>query len=298
MPPNRNPRRKNTSPLTAFAAAAATADPMADCVLPLDVIPCILTRLPLKSVLRFKSVCKPWCKLVASSKFVKAHHDQLSKDPQNQAAVIYSRSDYHDHTMSLYKINSGEKNPISLDHPYPGIFFRKDFLDASYGLMCRGCPPRGQGTVLWNPIFFRVDFVGACYGLLCMGCPPLGQGIVLWNPAMKLFKFVGPSKVEFEVPEMVSLGFGFDSKSDDFKVVRIVCLAEKKKGKSMGVGVEVYSANSDSWKTIEVGFRFKVLSTKNDAIVNGNPYWVVKFDEKGGAESSLGEALVCFDSLM
>ncbi|CAA0826732.1 Unknown protein [Striga hermonthica] len=72
-------------------------------------------------------------------------------------------------------------------------------------------------------------------------------------------------------------------------------MAEKKKSKSMGVGVEVYSANSDSWKKIELGFRFKVRSTKNNAIVNGNPYWVAKIDEEKGVESILGEALVCFD---
>lgn len=195
---------------------------------------------------------------------MKMHYDQFSVDPRNQALMIYSLSAYFDHTMSLFRIASNEKKPTNLDHPYPEIFF-------------------------------RMDFVGCCSGLVCMGCPPLGQGTVLWNPAMKVSKFVRLSKVDFGVPEKVSLGFGYDAERGDFKVVRIVCLKKKDKGKSMGVRVEVYSANSDSWKTIKVGFQFRVLWTKNDAIVNGNPYWVARVDENESAKSHLGEVLVWFD---
>ncbi|KAK6148417.1 hypothetical protein DH2020_019329 [Rehmannia glutinosa] len=197
---------------------------MANCVFPEDIMLCILTRLPVKSILRFKSVCKPWCKLIETPMFMKIHHQRFSNDPKNQAVIIYSLSGYHYHTMSLFKIESDEKKPTNLDHPYPEIFF-------------------------------RMDFIGCCNGLICMGCPPLGQGIVLWNPAMKLFNSVRLSKVDFGVPEMVSLGFG----------------------------------------TIKVGFHFRVLWTKNDAIVNGNPYWVAKIDENENAKCQLGEVLVWFD---
>lgn len=107
---------------------------------------------------------------------------------------------------------------------------------------------------------------------------------------MKLFKFLRLSKVDFGVPEIVSLGFGYDDEGADFKVVRIVCL----KGKKMRVGVEVYSSKSDSWKTIKVGFRFELFRTKNDAIVNGNPYWLAKVHENDQSGKS-HHGLVWFD---
>ncbi|GFP95432.1 hypothetical protein PHJA_001687500 [Phtheirospermum japonicum] len=52
-------------------------------------------------------------------------------------------------------------------------------------------------------------------------------------------------------------------------------------------GFELYSVNSGSWRTIEVGFQFGAFQTKSDLIVNGNPYWVAMMDEN--------EVLVCFD---
>ncbi|KAL8465391.1 hypothetical protein ACS0TY_034771 [Phlomoides rotata] len=159
--------------------------------------------------------------------------------------------------MSLFKIESNEKKPTDLEHPYPEIFF-------------------------------RMNFIGCCNGLLCMGCPPLGQAIVLWNPATKLHKFLRLSEVNFGVPEMVSLGFGYDEDGDDFKVVRVVCL----NGKKIRAGVEVYSSKSDSWKTIKLGFQFHVFRTKNDAIVNGNPYWLAKISGNGGNSN---QVMVWFD---
>ncbi|KAH6756989.1 hypothetical protein C2S53_009223 [Perilla frutescens var. hirtella] len=219
-------------------------DAMANCLLPQDIMLSILTRLPVKSLLRFNSVCKPWLELFATPKFIKLHHRQFSDDPENQNFMIYSLSEtYCVHTMSLLKIESDEKNPTDLDHPYPEIFF-------------------------------RMDFVGCYNGLICMAFPPLGQGIVLWNPAMRLSKFVRLSKVEFGNPDLVSLGFGYDDEEGDYKVVRIVCSTT---GRKMRVGAEVYSAKSDSWKTIKIGgLQFRVVSTKNDAIVGGDPYWVAK----------------------
>ncbi|KAL6575885.1 hypothetical protein OROHE_000356 [Orobanche hederae] len=257
MPPKRNYNRsknrtkqQNQNKESVAGAKNQSNEPvvdaMADCVFPPNIMHSILSRLPVKPLVRFKSVCKQWCNLFSSPNFIKLHYRQFSNDPENQNFMIYSLSEtYNVHTMSLFRIESDEQKPMNLDHPYPEIFF-------------------------------RMDFVGCCNGLICMGCPPLGQGIVLWNPALRLFKFVRLSKVDFGATELVSLGFGYDEEADDFKVVRIVCLS----GRKLRVGVEVYSTKSDSWKTIKAGFQFRVLSAKNDAVVGGNPHWISKANEK------------------
>ncbi|KAL3642432.1 hypothetical protein CASFOL_013247 [Castilleja foliolosa] len=83
--------------------------------------------------------------------------------------------------------------------------------------------------------------------------------------------------------KLASLGFGYDAMGDDFKVVMIV------ESITNITSVEIYSANLDSWITIDVGFQFSSFKSKNDLIVNGNPYWVAEVDGN--------EVLVCFDVL-
>ncbi|KAL3628805.1 hypothetical protein CASFOL_027851 [Castilleja foliolosa] len=240
---------------------------LASSVLPEDVIMhCILTRLPVKSILRCKSVCKPWLKFLSSPEFIQLHYAQFSSVPKNQSFIVQrtncSWSDRN--TISLFSIESGDKNPTILDHP----------LDR-----------------------YSVDIVGCCNGLVCLKAQASNSdGFVLWNPALKLFKevFLNPPGVD----ERLSLGFGYVAEADDYKVVSIVCLNYpgnvERLMKVMGIEVsmkvirvEVYSVNSDSWTIIDPGFRFNVFRVKSDVSVNGNPYWLAMFDED--------KVLVCFD---
>ncbi|KAL3644203.1 hypothetical protein CASFOL_012135 [Castilleja foliolosa] len=221
---------------------------MAECVLPQDMIDCIITRLPVKSIYRFKSVCKPLRQVFSSPKFVKMHRAHF---PQNQSVVIYSRTVEYINNISLLKIKPDEeKIPSKLDIPFPQV---KDLA----------------------------DLVGCCNGLLCMSFPC--EFVALWNPALNnAFKCIPIPDLETEGPHMLSIGFGYNEEEDDFKVIIIAELE-----KDVKVRVEVYSANSDSWSTIDVGFQFSVFPSKNSAIVNGSPYWVAEVDEK--------LVLVCFD---
>ncbi|KAL3628751.1 hypothetical protein CASFOL_027797 [Castilleja foliolosa] len=243
------------------------ANAMASSVLPEDVIMyCILTRLPVKSILRCKSVCKLWLKFLSSPEFIQLHQAQFSRVPKNQSFIIHrTKSSWSDrNTTSLFSIESGDKNPTILNHPLDG--------------------------------YYR-DIVGCCNGLVCL--KPRASSLdrfVLWNPALKLFKnvFLNPPGVG----ERLSLGFGYDTEADDYKVVSIVCLKNHRIMERLMkvmrlevsmkvIRVEVYSVNSDSWTIIDPGFRFSVFRLKSDVSVNGNPYWLAKFDEE--------KVLVCFD---
>ncbi|KAL3638983.1 hypothetical protein CASFOL_016890 [Castilleja foliolosa] len=155
---------------------------MANSVLPEELMVCILTRLPVKAIVRFKSVCKPWFHLFSTPEFKKWHKSQFSSDPKNQSFILHSFNKF-----SIFNIDSGKKSPTILDHPFA------------------------------HAQTIKPHTVGCCNGLVCIRN---GEGIVLWNPAMKLSKTIplkdcGPFK-------MVSLGFGYDAIGDDFKVVMIV----------------------------------------------------------------------------
>ncbi|KAL3645933.1 hypothetical protein CASFOL_011113 [Castilleja foliolosa] len=229
--------------------------PLSDCVFPEEIMLCILTRLPVKSILRFRSVCKPWSNLFSTRQFMKMHQGQYSSDPNNQSVII-------DHCnaknmMSLFKIESNETKPMILDHPHLEI---------------------------------KIQSMGCCNGLICLTpLDDIPSNFFLWNPAMKVYKYVkifGFSDIETE-----SLGFGYDAERDDYKVVRIVWFLEKKEV-DVGMWVEVYSVSTDSWITIKPDFKFKVFSTVNTVIANGNPYWIAEVEEE---EDMFMSVLVCFD---
>ncbi|KAL3628712.1 hypothetical protein CASFOL_027758 [Castilleja foliolosa] len=223
---------------------------MDGCILPQDMMDCIITRLPVKSIHRFKSVCKPLRQVFSSPKFAKTHRAQFSQNLENQSVLISCNNGKSTLTISLLKIK--EKKPTKLDIPFPQF------------------------------PYFAV-FIGCCNGLLCMAFP--GQLIALWNPALNnMVKRIPLPNLEIGDIKMVSLGLGYNEEADDFTVVRIVYL-EKNEKTSIGVGV--YSANSNSWSIIDVGFQFIVTQFRNDVIVNGNPYWEARVNGK--------LVLVCFD---
>ncbi|KAL3628716.1 hypothetical protein CASFOL_027762 [Castilleja foliolosa] len=228
------------------------AGAMDDCVLPRDMMHSIITRLPVKSVHRFKSVCKPLRDVFSSPEFAKMHRAQFPQNPENESVVIYAYKSNYDYTISLLKIKSNEeKKPTKLVIPFPQFSY-------------------------------IADFVGCCNGLLCMAFR--SHFVALWNPALNnMFKCIPLADLEIEDPMMVSIGFGYNEEEDDFKVIIIADLEIDKKER-----VEVYSANSNSWITIDVGFQFTPLRFRNDVIVNGSPYWLAVVDQKR-------VMMVCFD---
>ncbi|KAL3642449.1 hypothetical protein CASFOL_013264 [Castilleja foliolosa] len=215
---------------------------MANSVLPEELMLCILTRLPVKTIIRFKSVCKPWYDLFSTSEFKKLHQAQFSSDPENQSYIVHSFDRHSSEPKNQFYIFNIE-SPTILDHP----FVHEQYIE--------------------------LYTVGCCNGLVCISS---GQEIVLWNPAMKLSKTV-PLK-DCRPFKIVSLGFGYDAIEDDFKVVMLV--GNIVYGEGMNItSVEIYSVNLGFWITVDVGFHFIWFPTKNDLIVNGNPCWVAWLDD-------------------
>ncbi|KAL3642419.1 hypothetical protein CASFOL_013234 [Castilleja foliolosa] len=251
---------------------------MADCVFPEEIMLCILTRLPVKSILRFKSVCKPWLELFSTPEFIKLHQGQFSSDSKNKFFIAhkFNQSGNNTPNLSFFNIESNEKKPTFVGSPFGDV---------------------------------ETDMVGCCNGLICiierLRCRR--EAICIWNPALNLSKTVSLPSIARRSGESVSLGFGYDAETDDYKVVRILSWESLKSEENMINGAEVYSVNADSWTRIEPGFQFHVtrtfkndivLGTRNNTIVNGNPYWVAKVDDNGSAiivKRNHSNVLVYFD---
>ncbi|KAK9689380.1 hypothetical protein RND81_09G055900 [Saponaria officinalis] len=147
------------------------------------IIEMILTRLPIKSILRFKSVSKLWYSNLSSSLFASAHLNFHNPSPATESLLIRNRN--------KFQIMSYENREIDL------VNIEFDF-DVG-----------GE----------KMDLVGTCNGLVCLGSSS-GRLSIVWNPITRDFRKYFDS--EFFGPQcLVYWGFGYVSAMVDYKIVRL-----------------------------------------------------------------------------
>ncbi|KAK1377759.1 F-box domain-containing protein [Heracleum sosnowskyi] len=199
-----------------------------------DLLNEILLRLPVKSLLRFKAVSKPWCSLISSPTFVISHYSLTMKMPGANQTLIGQNQICNNNT------------PFSLLHL--GRFV-VDHLESPF--------PRHDVLTFYNSF----GIIGCVKGIVCFSVAKHDDiherftHIYLWNPAIKRSKLIFPDNIysnrrnwrDYEIyptRRLVALGFGFDPIENDFKVVRVV------RTFALYYDVEVYSLNMNVWRKI------------------------------------------------
>ncbi|KAL6222386.1 hypothetical protein ACLB2K_005778 [Fragaria x ananassa] len=149
-----------------------------------DVVVEILSRLPVKSLLRFLCVSKGWHGLIKSSYFTAFH---LQRSDSNLLLFKRKTPDFED-SMPLFR---NESIHVSLDLPFIN------------------CPTMQFSFPL-----------GSSNGLVCLGLCDLREEqleyIVVWNPATKQFRFLPETDAHY----LMGLEFFHDTR--DYKVVNIL----------------------------------------------------------------------------
>ena len=164
----------------------------------------ILAWLPVKSVIRFRCVCKPWDSFIISPYLISTHLNN-------------SNSKYHGCFINVPDSfgKKGKVCEVVCDRTYYKISISIQFP-----------------LVL---IVFMLDqhqlelIVGSCNGLLCI---PHYRGycvdvIYLYNPSIRKFKWLPDSSFS-ERYDWVAAGFGYQSKTNDYKVIRASTAVELK----------------------------------------------------------------------
>ena len=198
--------------------------------LPDDMVFNILARQPVKSLIRLRCVSKSCNSLITSPYFISTHlfsYNNNDHDNKDRGYIL---------DMSCFNSPSPTNRPVIMfycDHEFDKIF---------------------QFEVPLNlPSHHATFLVGSCNGLLCLNfCPPrtMINVIYVWNPNIRKLKRL-PDPCESQ-SHLVSLGFGYQSKSIDYKVVKILrCFTSQ-------LEVEVYSSKSDSWRRVGFSFRTNV----------------------------------------
>ncbi|XP_057432979.1 F-box/kelch-repeat protein At3g23880-like [Lotus japonicus] len=183
----------------------------------------ILSRLSVKSLMRFKLVCKSFNSLISSTYFVKLHLRQSSAPNANPLVIFFPPYNDADHISSLH-VKSFLKTPP------PTVAEEVQFLRSN-----------------WKDRYLTI---GSCDGLVCMiGTQDTSDEqqlfwVCFWNPAMKstsqkMFQAMKSTSQMFQAMKSTSqkmfqtmppnddelsylfvyCGFGYDYVSDTYKVL-------------------------------------------------------------------------------
>ncbi|XP_023926063.1 F-box/kelch-repeat protein At3g23880-like [Quercus suber] len=245
--------------------------------LPLEIVLNILTRLPAKSVIRFRCVCKPWNSSITSSYFISTHlnnfahaHDIDNDNDNGDGYIIHMPWDANSSNRVVCT--------VALDRTFDRI---------------------SEIEVPFNFPFGSIKIVGSCNGLLCLaggigGFPTTDKVIYLWNPSIRKFKRLPDSclgKLDF-----VKFGFAYHSENNDYKVLRILSYPMVRP--PIPDKIEVYTLSSDSWRRVGMSLRASVMvrdycSRLPFPLVSGALHWISLVVE--GEEERKSEVIMSFD---
>lgn len=243
---------------------------------PKDIIQEILQRLPTKCLIKCTLVCKPWRSLIQSPSFIHSHLRRTIHSNNQNAAVglLLLRAFAGNENSALYSLywdNSETGEHSKLVNPYP--YIKEAIFSPSERVVVRD---------------FHV--VGACNGLVCLAVDfaYVGSQTIIWNPSVRKFVTLPGRSVSVSKTgkRRASYAFGYDSRTNDYKVLRSM---SNRYGKTP-CEVEIWSLLRGSWKSLSAAvvpedFMFGVYNNRNvvpsnygsvdkHAFVNGALHWV------------------------
>ncbi|KAF5934157.1 hypothetical protein HYC85_030328 [Camellia sinensis] len=189
----------------------------------------ILQRLPAKSLIKFRSVSKSWCSLITNPNFINTHLT-------------------HSLTSNTYK-NSYDNLPLMIVRQCVSTTHTRT---EHYKLFIDSEDSFDEYKELEFPIKSRrLHFffaIGSVKGLFCLHEQ---DRYFLWNPSIRKSMAMPKPTVK---TSMHSHGFGFDPRTNDYKLVRIADFYPTKlPNQKPTTHIEVYSLNAGSWKMSSTG---------------------------------------------
>ncbi|XP_059450108.1 F-box/kelch-repeat protein At3g06240-like [Corylus avellana] len=272
--------------------------------LPNEAIIEILSRLPVKSLMRFRCVCKTWYSLISSPYFVATHLNHALSNPH----LLLHHLDY--------QLNKERFTLHSFDEPFPRNHFTKhlDYSSPAIHILLLSLDQEieEKGGFFAYPSDFielrclhqRVNsflyVVGSSNGLLCLADDVFGNKVglfVLWNPSIQKAISLPEPNIGFRSygSFIHSLGFGYDRKTDDYKLVRLVYLEGTTNIRFNDVPplVEIYTLRTGAWRSVEApGPPYVIEMWSSSVFLNGAVHWPAHTPRQQGAFRNV---IVLFD---
>ncbi|XP_076903064.1 F-box protein CPR1-like [Bidens hawaiensis] len=214
---------------------------MSDVPIPPDVLAQILSHLPVTSLLRFRSVSKPFRTLI-DSPYLTHLHLTHSDQTNSNGNLIFGGN------RTLCYLN--------LDSPTYTI------------------------TKTHNPLYFAIletVVLGSCNGVLCLCTTEPDNEIAFWNPVVRKFAKtrLPPAKCLEGLGRGICVkGFGYDCRNDDYKVVRLVQYCSLF-NELLHSKLEVFSLKSEAWRDVGDFPYFLRNRFYLNVYANGCLHWLV-----------------------
>lgn len=215
--------------------------------IPEEILVNILTRLPVKPLLRFRCVSKSWRGLIGSPSFVSTHLNRNVTKLAHTYLIALQRSKVEPVLChSLFSTETFEEY-LKLRHP------------------------------LWTKEQFRI--YGSSNGLVCISDRILrpNSPICIWNPCIRKFRTLPESRLDRHYSSYdISLSFGYHPELNDYKVVTMGWFVRSV------IKVQVYSLSTGAWKVIEVPpwLKFNPDWCQGCAFFSGVAYWLFRKSKK------------------
>jgi F-box interacting protein len=238
--------------------------------LPVEIVTNILLLLPTKSIITCICVSKTWKSIIQNPIFISTNLHLSIKSHNNKLTLFRLCPQKFGHQgdhKEVYTLHNDEDDDDLTEHT------RFDF------------PLHGPDLRAFKNDRFRV--VGTCNGLVCLYdlYDYLGtdsdEELFLWNPCVRKFvKLPSPNftllKPHAAIRTHAFIGFGFDSKTNDYKVVRVLCHKGHPNIPEDQPEVEDFSLSTGKWRIVTVSPPRCTLvqNSASERFVNGALHWV------------------------
>ncbi|XP_021911240.1 F-box protein At3g07870-like isoform X2 [Carica papaya] len=250
-------RRSHPEPQSYMAAVGAT-------YLPDEITIRILARLPVKTLMTCKSVCKVWYNLINQPALVDMHLHQSTVDSKNNKEQESFLAINTDTTLRKHVVNLLTQETHS-EFIYLNIPYEK---------------------------YACITLIGCCNGLLCVrarkSSDPAADFYFI-NPAIRESKAICSTMKAAD--SKGCFGVGYDSVNKDYKLVRVTGFINNE-GKNCSKA-EVWTLYGNSWRGADNTVEGEVRESSCKAVVNGAFHWqAVRVNRQENSKTFL---IVSFD---
>ncbi|CAI9296253.1 unnamed protein product [Lactuca saligna] len=245
---NKDRRRPSQAKVTLTLETASPQHPDITEKLPSDVLSNIFIRLLAKEIAQLRCVCKSWNALLSESSFIKSHlhHSIHHKDE----ILLFFR-----HAFSF------DRRPFTAHTSHSPDLELTNFIKLPTS-------PQSKDT--------RGDIIGSVNGLICFKYGSYDYAIHIWNPSLSMVLTLPPYSLPKDEWMVNHFRFGYDPKTDDYKVVKLTKLSG---AISMLSQVEVYSMRKGLWQLITQRFPSNIKWVSDEEVVcvdghEGHVHWL------------------------
>jgi len=209
-----------------------------------------------KSLIRFKCVCKTWFSLISDPHFTNSHF-QLTTTTPTRRILFISSSDFQIRSVDLEASLHDDSTSASLN---------LDFL-------------RSES-------YYDIEIKGSCRGFILFHC---ASSLYLWNPSTGFHKQIPLSPFGSNLNIEHFYGFGYDQSTDDYLVVLMSYGFGDDQSTNHYIpyipsNLEFFSLRDNTWKEIECPDHYPCSSPVDDysgvgSLCNGAIHWLAFRDD-------------------